>query len=288
MDFKNEVAVIAGAGEISGIEFIPFSEEEMVVLIPPQHPLTKKEAIFFHELKDEPFIMKDKGSGTRKLVDLLFAQNSCKPNILMEVSNSEFIKQLVQRGDGVSFLVREVVAAELSEGLLASVPLKEEKIYLDVSIAYLTNQHLSPPAKAFVNTLKQLRSGRAMRPVRNRDTVRRPQSGEIVPLHGAGKALADRGADDVDHLPGHEMGRRQFGAEAGHFALQARIGFAKLQRGFVEDLESLMQLPGGEIRLRVHAFDCSWVELRGPRPRLNHPTAKTVPEYFLASYQGVG
>ena len=83
---------------------------------------------------------------------------------MMEVSNSEFIKQLVQRGDGVSFLVREVVAAELSQGLVASVPPKGEKIYLDVNIAYLANQHLSPPAKAFVDTLKRLRSGRAMRP----------------------------------------------------------------------------------------------------------------------------
>lgn len=164
LDFKNEVAVIAGAGEISGIEFIPFSKEEMVVLVPPQHPLTKKKAIYFHELKDEPFIMKDKGSGTRKLVDRLFSQSHCQPNILMEVSNSEFIKQLVQRGDGVSFLVHEVVAMELAQGLVASVPLKGEKIYLDVSIAYLAKQHLSPAAKAFVDTLKQLRSGRAMRP----------------------------------------------------------------------------------------------------------------------------
>jgi DNA-binding transcriptional LysR family regulator len=78
----------------------------------------------------------------------------------MEVSNSEFIKQLVQRGEGVSFLVREAVDVELSDGKLAAVPLKGEKIYLDVSIAYLDGPTLSPPAEAFVDTLVKLKSSR--------------------------------------------------------------------------------------------------------------------------------
>ena len=164
LDFKNEVAIIAKAGHVSGIRFIPFSREEMVVITAPDHHLTRRKAIFFRDLANEPFIMKDKGSGTRKLVDRLFARNNCTPDILMEVNNAEFIKQLVQRGDGVSFLVREAVAAELSEGKLAAVPLKGEKVYLDVSIAYLEDQHLSPSAKAFMDTLEKLQYGKEITP----------------------------------------------------------------------------------------------------------------------------
>ena len=164
LDFKNEVAIIAKAENVAGIRFIPFSREEMVVITAPDHPLTRRSAISFRDLADEPFIMKDKGSGTRKLVDRIFSLNNCTPNILMEVSNSEFIKQLVQRGDGVSFLVREAVAAELAAGRLAAVPLREEKLYLDVSVAYLEGQHLSPPAKAFMDTLEKLQFGKEMTP----------------------------------------------------------------------------------------------------------------------------
>jgi DNA-binding transcriptional LysR family regulator len=102
--------------------------------------------------------MKEKGSGTRKLVEELFKAEKCTPDILMETSNTEFIKQLVQRGEGVSFVVREAVAAELKEKILASVPLKGPKVYLDVSIAYLKDQVLSPPANAFVDTLIGLKS----------------------------------------------------------------------------------------------------------------------------------
>jgi DNA-binding transcriptional LysR family regulator len=68
---------------------------------------------------------------------------------LIEASTAEFSKQVVQRGDGVSFVVREAVATELQEGKLATVPIRGPKVYLDVSIAYLKDQHLSLPAQAF-------------------------------------------------------------------------------------------------------------------------------------------
>jgi DNA-binding transcriptional LysR family regulator len=157
-DFKIEVAVIAKAIDHAEVNFFPFSKEEMVLIVAPDHHLVKKKAIAFKELAKEPFIMKETGSGTRKLVDELFLRAKSTPDILMETSNTEFIKQLVQRGEGVSFLVRESVAAELRDNHLVEVPLKGNKIFLDVSIAYLKGQVLSPPATAFVNTLNRLRS----------------------------------------------------------------------------------------------------------------------------------
>ena len=157
LDFKNEVAVIAKAEDLAEVNFYPFSKEEMAVIVAPGHHLTRKKSVSFKELAQEPFIMKEKGSGTRKLVEQSFANANCEPNILMETSNTEFIKQLVQRGDGISIVVKEAVALELREKKLAQVPLNSQ-IYLDVSIAYLKDQALSPPARAFVDTLTKLKS----------------------------------------------------------------------------------------------------------------------------------
>ncbi len=158
LDFKIEVVVVAKTVELAEVEYVPFSKEEMVVIVAPGHKLTKKKAVSFKDLAQQPFIMKESGSGTRKLVEQSFANANCEPNILMETSNTEFIKQLVQRGEGVSFLVREAIAVELKEKKLAEVPLMGPPIFLDVSIAYLKNQALSPPAKAFVDTLTKLKS----------------------------------------------------------------------------------------------------------------------------------
>ena len=157
LDLKIEVAIIAKAEDHPDVYFTPFSQEEMVLIVAPGHHLARKKAVSFRELAEEPIIMKETGSGTRKLINELFAQSNCTPNVLMETSNAEFIKQLVQRGDGISFLVREAVASELRENKLATVPM-EKDIFLDVSIAYLKDQHLSPSARAFLDTLKKLRS----------------------------------------------------------------------------------------------------------------------------------
>ncbi len=156
LDFRNEVAIIAKAKEHPDVQFIPFSHEELVLIAPLRHRLAAKRPVAIRELADEPIIMKEVGSGTRKLVNELFERHRITPNVLMETSNTEFIKQLVQRGEGVSFVVREAVALELHEGKLAAIPIRGRKIYLDVSIAYLKTQHLSPPANAFLEILEKI------------------------------------------------------------------------------------------------------------------------------------
>ncbi len=156
IDLKNEVVILAKTDDNPDIAFIPFSREELVLILPPNHRLANKGSISFEQLSEEPIIMKDPGSGTRRLVDDLFAQNNCTPNVLIETSDAEIIKLMVQHGEGVSFLVREAVALELQGGKLTTVKLKDQDIFLDVSIAYLKNQPLSPPAQAFLKSLENL------------------------------------------------------------------------------------------------------------------------------------
>lgn len=153
---KNEVVIVAKAEKNPDIIFIPFSREEVVLLLSPDHHLARKKSIAFELLAEEPIILKDQGSGTRRLVDKLFNQNNCTPNVLMETGDAEIIKLLVQHGEGVSFLVRKAVAVELQAGKLATVPIRDQKIFLDVSIAYLKHQPLSPPAQAFLTSMENL------------------------------------------------------------------------------------------------------------------------------------
>ncbi|RLB84247.1 MAG: LysR family transcriptional regulator [Deltaproteobacteria bacterium] len=153
VELKNEVAVIAKAMDHPDVQFIPFSQEELVVIVCPSHPLASQGEVDVEELAEEPLIMKEQGSGTRKKVEALFAQHQLAPNILMETSNAEFIKQLVARGEGISFLVREAVESELKQGELATVRIKGHTLYLDVSIAYLRTQPLTRAGQAFLNIL---------------------------------------------------------------------------------------------------------------------------------------
>ena len=67
IDLKNEVVIIAKAEENPNISFIPFNREELVLMLPPNHSLASKSVITFEQLAGEPIIMKDPGSGTRRM-----------------------------------------------------------------------------------------------------------------------------------------------------------------------------------------------------------------------------
>ena len=80
--------MVAKAGELPEVDFFPFSKEEMAIIVAPDHHFTKKRSIAFKDLANEPFIMKEQGSGTRKLVEELFSDADFAPDILMETSNT--------------------------------------------------------------------------------------------------------------------------------------------------------------------------------------------------------
>ncbi len=187
---RNEVAIIAKAEEDPAVHFVPFSQEELVMIMSPNHGLAQKRKVTFDEVAQEPIIMKEVGSGTRRLVNELFARNGCVPNVLMESSNAEFIKQLVQRGEGVAFLVKEVISAELREGKLATASIKGCRMYLDVSIAYLKDQYLSPTARAFLEILENLALGKMAHQGMGVLMARILERQRVKPQADAGKSIS--------------------------------------------------------------------------------------------------
>jgi DNA-binding transcriptional LysR family regulator len=157
LDFKNEVAVVAKVEDNPEVDFIPFCREEIVFVMSPEHHLAGQRNATFEDIAKEPFIMKEKGSATRKVVDELFLRNRSSPNILMETGNNEFIKQQVQRGEGISLLTKFAVSPELEGKKLAYISLKDQKAYLDIHVAHLKDEPLSPSAKEFIGRLTRLK-----------------------------------------------------------------------------------------------------------------------------------
>ena len=156
LDFKNEVIVVArmDVGD-KRIEFVPFSQEEIVVVLPIDHPLTRKRHLLLEDVAREPLIMKGKGSGTRKKIFELYDDHQIAPHIFMESNNTGFIIDLVERGEGISFLVKPSVDQKVKENKVACRYIKNTNIYLDVSFGYIKNTPLSPAANAFYEVVKK-------------------------------------------------------------------------------------------------------------------------------------
>jgi DNA-binding transcriptional LysR family regulator len=155
-DFRNELAICLQIEEAPNIAFIPFCKEDLVVVFPVGHPLTGKNEIEVEDLVHEKIILRGKGSASRRLVTRLFEEYKISPQILTEADNSEFIKNMILRGEGISFMARIAISKEVDEGKLVGVPLKGNPISLSINIARLKNHVLSPPAAVFLHVIEAL------------------------------------------------------------------------------------------------------------------------------------
>ena len=155
LEFTIDLAIIAKVEDHPEIKFIPFSREELVPIVSPKHRLAGK-TIGLSELAKEPLIMKEIGSGTRRLVNETFKANGMTPDVLLETSNADMIKQLVFRGEGYAFLSSAAVIDSIHRKELGRVYLHEGKIKLDVYIAHVLDYYLTFASQAFLNQLLDL------------------------------------------------------------------------------------------------------------------------------------
>lgn len=150
LEHQNEVVSVAKLEDHPDIRSIDIYRAKIALIASPSHRFAQAGLVSLGELAEEPMILREAGSGTRQVVMELFEQNRLTPNILLETTNPEYIKQLVQRGDGVSFLVERTVLPEIDEGKLVAVPIQGHEIFIDLYLAYLKDKPLSFSAQAYL------------------------------------------------------------------------------------------------------------------------------------------
>ena len=147
--YRNDLAVIGVTKVSRKFESIPFLREELVLIVSRDHPLSKRKSVSLRELEGYPLIIRAKGSTTRKILLQAFKALDIRPSLLIEAGSSEFIKQWVSEGKGVSVIVKRIVEEEEKRGILRTVPLSD-KLYLEVAFLYLKKERSNPAIKTFV------------------------------------------------------------------------------------------------------------------------------------------
>ena len=151
--YKNDLVLIAVTKGSPRFESIPFLKEELVLIVSPNHPLAKKHSVSLKELEKYPLIIRAKGSTTRRIILQAFQEVGIHPSLLIEAGSSEFIKQWVSEGKGVSIIVKRTVEDEEKRKIIKTIPLLE-KLYLKVAFLYLKAAKSNPTIKTFVNFIE--------------------------------------------------------------------------------------------------------------------------------------
>ncbi|MBD8068530.1 LysR family transcriptional regulator [Bacillus sp. PS06] len=122
--FKVDIGLIEGQTNEKDLTIRPFLDDELVIIAPTFHPLTKKKEINEHELQNQNWITREKGSGTREFFDHVISAHGLKINHLMAISSTQGIKEAVINGLGLALISRSAVKRDHEHHLLSILDVK--------------------------------------------------------------------------------------------------------------------------------------------------------------------
>lgn len=149
-----DVALVEGPVNEPRIAVIPWREDELVAIAAPTHPLARRRSVHATDLMDEPVIMRERGSGTRVVVESALAARGLAPRVALVLGSTEAIKQSVAGGLGISFVSREAVADQVALGRVVVVRVPDLVIRRPLTELRLRDRAVSPGARAFRSLLR--------------------------------------------------------------------------------------------------------------------------------------
>lgn len=154
----DDLVVLGVPPEHLDVVATPIADNPLVVVARQDHPLAGKKRIPLKRLAEEPFILREPGSGTRLTIERHFAQHGLTPRLRMELGSNEAIKQAIAGGLGISVLSRHTLALEAGQGPLLVLDVATFPLMRQWYVAYPAGKHLSAVAEAFLAHLLQARA----------------------------------------------------------------------------------------------------------------------------------
>lgn len=132
--------------------------DELVLVVHPEHPWAGRDLIDVGEIVGEPFILRERGSGTRKvMIQALEAGgiSASQLRVVAEMGSTEAQRQGVKAQIGIAILSLRAVAEDLEHGTLKRVHIKDFSIQRPFYLVQRKNRKISPVCSAFVNYLRE-------------------------------------------------------------------------------------------------------------------------------------
>ena len=116
---KIALGFIEGPPRSRNLSLTPFLEDELVLLAPAAHEWAERKVIAPEDLITAPLLMRERGSGTRRIIELALERHHIRRSslkVVMELDSTEAIKSAVESGFGVGFVSRWAIAKDARIG----------------------------------------------------------------------------------------------------------------------------------------------------------------------------
>lgn len=148
LDFALDVALVEGPPHTPHIEKRLWRDEALVAVCAPTHPLAARARVQLDDLKTCTWLVRERGSGTREVVEEALKAFGLPPDDALEITGSETLRQAVAANLGVAFVSSESAADQIALGKLRVLPL-DISLRRPFYLLRLPNRPLSAAARAF-------------------------------------------------------------------------------------------------------------------------------------------
>lgn len=152
---RDDLVIMGLVPEDRALAFFPFLDNVMLAMARPDHPLAGAGPIRLARLADEPVLLREQGSGTRRAFDNLCAERRVRLERPLELGSSEAIKQGVLAGLGIGVLPALAVQEEQRAGTLLSLDVEGFPLRRSWCLVYPRAKQVSPVARLFIDYLQE-------------------------------------------------------------------------------------------------------------------------------------
>ncbi|WP_248926462.1 selenium metabolism-associated LysR family transcriptional regulator [Paenibacillus hamazuiensis] len=132
--------------------------DELALIVPKQHPLAEKEIVTLEEMLEYPFVLREKGSGTRKVMEEELKKagiDASDMKIVMELGSTGAVKSAVEAGLGLSVISQSSVKHEVTLGVIQIKKVENVRFARSFYAIYLNSTLLPISAVTFMSFLRE-------------------------------------------------------------------------------------------------------------------------------------
>jgi DNA-binding transcriptional LysR family regulator len=159
LDNQAEIGFIGKPVSGNKLNIEPIWNDRLVLAIPKGHRWVNKTVVTIDEVSREPFVVREKGSATRSIMEEFLQKNTNKTlsqfNVVCELGSSEAVKEAVIAGLGISILSIHAVKRELENGLICERTVEDCIIERNFYLIYKKRFSLMKHHKLFLDFVKK-------------------------------------------------------------------------------------------------------------------------------------
>jgi len=154
-----DLGLIEGSCRHPDLVVEPWVADELVVFAAPAHRLARRDAVSVAELRGEPWIVRELGSGTRETLDQALRHHHWPLNIRLELEHTEAIKRAVEFGLGIGCISRLALREAFRRGSLVPIEVPELDLRRHFHFLWHRRKFQTPGMREFIALCRTLTAG---------------------------------------------------------------------------------------------------------------------------------